>query len=53
MDAQTLNGAQTESGKAPFIKHDSGLFVGKSVMMWLLIEENTSGGSGGLRDKWP
>lgn len=49
-DAQALNGAQTESGVAPFIKRDSGLFGGKSVMMWLLNEGKTPGLTGRLSD---
>lgn len=49
-DAQALNGAQTESGMAPFIKRDSGLFGGKSVMMWLLNEGKTPGLTGRLSD---
>lgn len=52
-DAQALNGAQTESGMAPFIKRDSGLFGGgESIMMWLLNEEKTPALTGRLSDKW-
>lgn len=51
-DAQALNGAQTAPGKASFIKSDSGLFRGKSVLMWLQTDENTHGWTAGLSDKW-